>query len=104
MRIVRKVGTQFEDFKFIISQLRTDQRSSSPDWEFVKDSERTIQSALQVSRGSQVDDPPEDPGFAARVSVPPGLRTSSAGVAKKVLVPSSTDQAPEQEAERPTEQ
>ena len=54
--------------------------------------------------GSQVDAPPEDPGFVAKVNTPPNLKTSPAGVVKNVLPSSSSDQAPGQEAGPKTEQ
>ena len=103
LKMVRKVGSHLEDFKFIVAQMRTDPRSSSPNWQFVRESERTIQTALQVQRGSQAYTQGEYDGFLANVATTPGRKVTPATGAEKVQVSTPT-QAPEEETEPRTAQ
>ena len=99
MKIVRNVGNHLEDFKFIVAQIRTDPRTSSPNWDFVWESERTIQTALQVHRGRQADRQGEHEGFATSVSTSPGRKTTTDTGTKMVQASTST-LAPVEEADQ----
>ena len=50
LSIVQRIGSKDRDLGFILSRLRTDTKFTTPNWDFVRESARHIQSALQVAR------------------------------------------------------
>ena len=70
MSIVQRLGTKESDLGFILSRLRTDPTFTTPNWIFVKEIARHIQTALQVARGSQSNSDHET--FVAQAATEPG--------------------------------
>ena len=70
LSIVQRIGSKDRDLGFILSRLRTDTKFTTPNWDFVRESARHIQSALQVARGSQSDS--DHDAFVAQAATEPG--------------------------------
>ena len=69
LSIVQRIGARESDLGFILSRLRTDPQYTTPNWVFVQESIRHIQTALQVARGSQSDSDHE--AFVAQAATEP---------------------------------